>query len=112
MQYYAQLETIVVASIEQLIKKLSESRTNVRFAALVRICQEHFGCERIRGSHHIFKTPWAGDPRINLQRDGSKAKPYQVDQVIAALQRLKAKQQTDSDETSGRSKKGETHGAE
>jgi hypothetical protein len=101
-----------MASIEQLIEELSEGRTNVRFAALVRICQEHFGCERVRGSHHIFKTPWPGDPRINLQRDGSKAKPYQVDQVIAALEHLKAKQQTDSNETIRKSEKGETHGAE
>lgn len=102
-----------MASIDQQIKELSESRTNVRFAYLVRICQEHFGCERIRGSHHIFKTPWPGDPRINLQRDGSKAKPYQVDQVVAALERLKAKQQTSSVETIGSgTEKGETHGAE
>ena len=59
-----------------------------------------------------FSRRLAGDPRINLQRDGSKAKPYQVDQVIAALERLKAKQQTGSDETIIRSGKGETHGAE
>jgi hypothetical protein len=102
-----------MASIDQLIEELSEGRTNVRFAHLVRICQEHFGCERVRGSHHIFKTPWAGDPRINLQKDGSKAKPYQVDQVIAALERLKAKKQTGSVEAISRSaEKGETHGAE
>jgi hypothetical protein len=102
-----------MASIDQLIEELSKRRRNVRFAYLVRICQEYFGCERIRGSHHIFKTPWAGDPRINLQRDGSKAKPYQVDQVIAALQRLEAKQQPGSVEAiSRRGEKGETHGAE
>ena len=102
-----------MASIAQLIEELSKNRRNVRFAYLIRICQEHFGCERIRGSHHIFKTPWPGDPRINLQRDGSKAKPYQVDQVIAALERLKAKQQTSSVETISKSaEKEETHGAE
>jgi hypothetical protein len=33
--------------------------------------------------------PWAGDPRINLQEDGNQAKPYQVQQVIRALQKLK-----------------------
>jgi hypothetical protein len=102
-----------MASIDQLIEELSEGRSNVRFAYLVRLCQEHFGRERIRGSHHIFKTPWTGNPRINLQRDGSKAKPYQVDQVIAALERLKANQQTGSVETISTSgEKGETHGAE
>ena len=89
------------------------SDLHARLAYLVRLCQEHFGRERIRGSHHIFKTPWVGNPRINLQRDGSKTKPYQVDQVIAALERLKAKQQTGSVETISTSgEKGETHGAE
>jgi hypothetical protein len=33
--------------------------------------------------------PWAGDPRINLQEDGNHAKPYQVQQVIRALRKLK-----------------------
>lgn len=38
-----------------------------------------FEC-RIRGSHHIFFKPNVTE-RINLQRDGNKAKPYQVRQV-------------------------------
>ena len=42
----------------------------------------------LSGSHHIFKTPWQGDPRLNLQRDGSKAKPYQVRDVVKALKKL------------------------
>ena len=93
--------------IDDLIDELTLNRKNIRFAYLVRVCQEHFGCERVRGSHHIFKTPWAGDPRINLQRDGKNAKPYQVDQVISALERLKAKEQSGSIGA-----KGETNGAE
>ncbi|HKZ02176.1 MAG TPA: hypothetical protein VJ180_08050 [Pyrinomonadaceae bacterium] len=59
------------------------------FGERVRLCREYFGRERIKGSHHIFKTPWPGDPRINLQEVRGKAKSYQVDQVIAALERLK-----------------------
>jgi hypothetical protein len=35
---------------------------------------------RIGGSHHIFRK--AGiEEKLNLQRDGNKAKPYQVKQV-------------------------------
>jgi hypothetical protein len=64
---------------------------NTRFEALVRVCRKHFGEPRIRGSHYIFKTPWQGDPRINLQKDGAKAKPYQVKQVISALNMLEGK---------------------
>jgi len=42
---------------------------------------KHFGFEeRIKGSHHIFRK--AGiEEKINLQKDGNKAKPYQVKQV-------------------------------
>jgi predicted RNA binding protein YcfA (HicA-like mRNA interferase family) len=38
-----------------------------------------FQC-RVRGSHHIFFKSGVVD-RINLQRDGHNAKPYQVRQV-------------------------------
>jgi hypothetical protein len=45
---------------------------------------------RQRGtSHAIFKTPWPGDPRVNIQNDKGKAKAYQVRQVLAAIDKLK-----------------------
>lgn len=62
---------------------------HVRFQDLLRICSDRFGKPRIKGSHHIFKMPWAGNPRINLQKDGKMAKPYQVKQVKEALEKLK-----------------------
>lgn len=37
----------------------------------------------------IFKTPWQGDPRVNIQNDHGKAKAYQVRQVLDAIDRLK-----------------------
>ena len=40
--------------------------------------------ERIRGSHHIYRKPGIRD-MINLQKQGSQAKPYQVKQVRAVL---------------------------
>ncbi|MBU0505237.1 MAG: toxin HicA [bacterium] len=61
---------------------------NTNFNDLLTICKRHFGNPRIKGSHHIFKMPWQGNPRINLQRDGKMAKPYQVKQVINALHKL------------------------
>jgi predicted RNA binding protein YcfA (HicA-like mRNA interferase family) len=44
--------------------------------------------ERVKGSHHIFRKEGIED-RINLQQDGSKAKPYQVKQVRAMIVRYK-----------------------
>lgn len=35
---------------------------------------------RVRGSHHLFSKSGIIE-KINLQRDGAKAKPYQVRQV-------------------------------
>jgi hypothetical protein len=34
------------------------------------------------------KTPWIGDPRINIQNDRGRAKAYQVRQVLAAIAKL------------------------
>ncbi len=53
---------------------------NIPFPDLVGLLK-HFGFEeRIKGSHHIFRK--AGiEEKINLQKDGNKAKPYQVKQV-------------------------------
>ena len=36
----------------------------------------------------VFKTPWAGDPRVNIQNDHGMAKEYQVRQVMAAIRKL------------------------
>ena len=75
--------------IDEVIKELEASSKDVRFSRLLRICAEFFGAYRVVGSHHIFKTKWQGDPRINLQEEGRRAKEYQVRQVISALKKLK-----------------------
>jgi len=36
----------------------------------------------------VVKTPWAGDPRVNIQDDHGKAKEYQVRQVLAAIRKM------------------------
>jgi len=53
---------------------------NISFSGLINLLK-CFGFEmRIKGSHHVFRK--AGiDEKINLQKDGNKAKPYQVRQV-------------------------------
>ncbi len=42
--------------------------------------------ERVKGSHHTFRKDGI-DEKPNLQRDGSKAKTYQVRQVRGILQK-------------------------
>jgi hypothetical protein len=36
----------------------------------------------------VYKTPWQGDPRINIQNHKGKAKAYQVKQVLLAIEKL------------------------
>ena len=72
-------------------KDIFDNLKNVPFNKLLALCSSYFGEPRISGSHHIFKTPWAGDPRVNLQRDGKMAKPYQVLQVKKAIEKLEKK---------------------
>jgi hypothetical protein len=70
---------------------LLENLQNVLFADLLKICKKYFGKPRIRGSHYIFKTPWKGDPRINLQKVDKMAKSYQVRDVKKAIEKMEAK---------------------
>jgi hypothetical protein len=74
-------------ALERAVSFIDGSK-NVTFSELLKTCERFFGNYRVNGSHHIFKTPWQGDPRINLQKGrGNKAKPYQVKQVLNALRR-------------------------
>jgi hypothetical protein len=59
---------------------------NIRFDELRALLLSCGFSERSRGSHHVFSRSGV-EEQINLQRDGSKAKPYQVKQVRAVLQR-------------------------
>lgn len=71
---------------------IDEMRTNpagVRFADLCRVCDHFFSQARqTSGSHRVYKTPWIGDPRVNIQNDKGKAKAYQVRQVLKAIERM------------------------
>ena len=75
-------------------KALAQMRREpaVRFMDLGKVREEYFGKPRqTSGSHAVFKTPWLGDPRVNVQDDHGKAKPYQVRQVLAAIDKLEGK---------------------
>jgi hypothetical protein len=66
---------------------------------LERVARSFFGEPRQSGgSHTVFKTPWAGDPRVNIQDIKGQAKPYQVKQVLAAIDKLE-QLQAEADES-------------
>jgi CRP-like cAMP-binding protein len=78
-----------VESASETLKELRDNPKGVRFADLARICDRYFGEPRQQGtSHRVYKTPWPGDPRVNIQNDKGMAKAYQVRQVIKAIEKL------------------------
>jgi hypothetical protein len=79
-----------MASSQKILEQMRREPTSVRFSDLLKVCRESFGKPRQSASSHvIFKTPWSGDPRINIQNDKGRAKTYQVRQVLLAIDKLK-----------------------
>ncbi|MDR0826805.1 MAG: toxin HicA [Desulfovibrio sp.] len=76
--------------IDKTLEQMRDAPQNVRYADLAKVCGHYFGQPRQQGtSHAVYKTSWQGDPRVNIQCGGDgKAKPYQVKQVLAAIDRL------------------------
>jgi hypothetical protein len=78
--------------MENIALKLIHFRNNpknVKFSELCNVCDFYFGEPRQSGSsHRVYKTPWKGDPRVNIQNSKGKAKAYQVRQVLKAIERL------------------------
>jgi hypothetical protein len=68
-----------MADIEEILNQMKRSPKGIRFNDLSKVCEHFFGEPRQSGSSHkVFKTPWQGDPRVNIQNSKGKAKPYQV----------------------------------
>lgn len=76
-------------AIEDLVAAMRANPKAVRFGDLCKVCDAFFGPSRQKGSsHRVYRTPWQGDPRVNIQDDKGKAKVYQVRQVLQAIDRL------------------------
>lgn len=76
---------------QAILDSLRANRKGVRFEDLARVCDRYFGEPRQKGtSHRVYRTPWPGDPRVNIQNAKGMAKPYQVRQVIKAIERLES----------------------
>ncbi len=75
-------------AIEQIVERMRDNPKDVKFSNLRKVCDYYFGEPRSGGSHRVYRTPWQGDPRINIQDDNGKAKAYQVRQVLQAIDKL------------------------
>jgi hypothetical protein len=78
-----------MAKIDDILAQMKRNLKDVRFTDLCKVCENFFGKPRnSASSHRVYRTPWQGDPRINIQNHKGKVKAYQVKQVLLALERL------------------------
>ncbi len=78
-----------MSKVNDIVVQMKQNPKNIKFKDLCLVCDYYFGDARQRGSsHRIYKTPWLGDPRVNIQNNKGKAKAYQVKQVLIAIERL------------------------
>ncbi|MBN1515616.1 toxin HicA [Candidatus Sumerlaeota bacterium] len=76
-------------AIARIVMQMKRNPRNVRFSDLCKVCDYYFGAPRQKsGSHRIYKTPWPGDPRVNIQNSKGCAKAYQVRQALLAIELL------------------------
>jgi predicted RNA binding protein YcfA (HicA-like mRNA interferase family) len=77
-----------VSRYEELRLRILQGKSdaNIDFDELCHLLRWLGFDERVRGSHHVFRKHGVED-RINLQRDKSKAKVYQVRQVRRVILR-------------------------
>jgi hypothetical protein len=76
--------------VDEILVQMKRNPKDVHFGDFSKVCDFYFGEPRqSSSSHRIYKTPWQGDPRINIQNNKGKAKVYQVKQVLRAIEILK-----------------------
>lgn len=84
-----------MSSVSDSITAMRNNPGGVRFNDLCKVCDHYFGPPRqTSGSHRVYKTPWSGDPRVNIQNDKGRAKTYQVKQVLRAIERMEVEHGT------------------
>lgn len=88
--------------VSKIVASMRNNPRDVRFSELFKVCEHYFGPARSRGSSHaVFRTPWPGDPRVNIQNDGGKAKEYQVRQVLDAIEKKEMSHGEQGQDTDG-----------
>ena len=82
----------IISNVKRIADIIEQMRRNpqvIRFKDLSSVCDAYFGePRRTTGSHRVYRTPWPGDPRVNIQSRKGQAKAYQVRQALQAIDRL------------------------
>ena len=71
--------------INKILRRILSNQKNVKFEELLLILNYFdFKCDRISGSHHIFKKEGITE-LINIQNVNGEVKPYQVKQFLSLV---------------------------
>jgi len=73
-------------TIQRVLSGASDA--SISFDDLTTVLEQLGFEKRVKGSHHIFRKPGV-EERLNLQREGKHAKPYQVKQVRNVILKYK-----------------------
>ena len=78
-----------MASVDDILKDMRNNPAGIKFKDLCKVCDQYFGeARQASTSHRVYRTPWRGDPRVNIQASKGMAKDYQVRQVVKAIDKL------------------------
>lgn len=71
---------------DQILRRVlsGTADASIRFEDLCHLLESLGFEKRVRGSHHIFRKNGV-TAKVNLQRSGAQAKPYQVKQARAVI---------------------------
>ena len=84
-------------TVTDIIQTMRNNPVGIRFAELCKVCDHYFGPARqAGGSHRIYKTPWLGNPRENIQNDNGALKTYQVKQILKAIEWMEIEHGTEN----------------
>ncbi len=78
-----------MSKVEEVLAAMRDNPKGIRFSEACKVCEHFFGSPRQSGSsHRLYRTPWPGDPRVNVQNDRGMAKAYQIRQILKAIEKL------------------------
>jgi hypothetical protein len=64
-----------MVKVKEIAANMRRNPKGIRFRDLCKVCDFYPGEARQKGSsHRIYRTPWPGDPRVNIQNAGGMAK--------------------------------------
>ena len=80
-----------MTSVPKILAKMEANPKGIQFSELCKVCEHYFGKPRqTGGSHRVYRTPWQGEPYVNIQSKQGMAKSYQVRQALAAIKKLES----------------------